>query len=73
MIRFTAIAFIAAGLSLPSNGFAATLEEMSGTSFASTTTQQRSQAAMPLFSLALRAGLLGLGVIAVRRVAPFTK
>ena len=71
MIRYTAIAFIAAGLSLPSNGFAATLEEMSGTSFASTTTQHHSQ--VPLFSLALRAGLLGLGVIAVRRVAPFSK
>jgi len=74
MIRSIAIAFIAAGLSLPTTGFATPLEEMSGTSFAANKSEPRNSG--PLTSLALRGGLLGLGVFAVRRVrrvVPFTK
>ena len=70
MIRSLAIASIVAGLSLPSNGFATPLEEMSGTSFAANRSEQPGNA--PLLSLALRAGLLGLGLVVVRRVVPFT-
>jgi hypothetical protein len=69
MIRLLAIACIFTGLSLPSRCIAGPVEQMSGTSFNSTRTQQQDNLAIPLLSLAGRAGLLGLGLVAVRRVA----
>jgi hypothetical protein len=68
MMRLLAIACIVTGLFAPSLS-AGPVEEMSGTSFTSTRTEHRDTSAAPLLSLVFRAGLLGCGLIAVRRVA----
>jgi hypothetical protein len=69
MIRLLAIACIVTGLIVPSRSIAGPVEEMSGTSFTSTRTEHRDTFAVPLLSLVFRAGLLGCGLVAVRRVA----
>jgi hypothetical protein len=69
MIRLLAIACIVTGLIAPSLCIAGAVEEMSGTSFTSTRTEHRDNFGGPLVSLVLRAGLLGFGLVAVRRVA----
>ena len=72
MIRLVAIGCVVVGLSLPTNCFADPLEEMSGTSFDATRTVH-GNVSFPLLSVALRAGLFGLGLVAVRRLTLSTK
>jgi hypothetical protein len=71
MKRAILVACMATGFTLTSN--ATTLEEMSGTSFTSNRAEQRGNVPVPLLSLAVGAGLLGLGLVAARRVALLTK
>jgi hypothetical protein len=73
MNRFILIAFIITGLSSAQGGIVATREQMSGTSFNSTRTEQQGNALGPLMSLAARTALLGLGLTAVRRVVRFVR
>jgi hypothetical protein len=71
-MKYAVRTVIFVGLILAPSSFGSS-EEMSGTSFSASRSKQQGTLPLWAFSIGLRAGLLGLGLVAVRRVVPFTR